>query len=210
VDKPYIIAFCGIDGAGKTTQLEITYNWLRECGYKVKKTKPILRSLEAIYALADKMYGDPLAYYPGIPPNVVRLGFAFDLAFHFRDIEKEYTDCDILLCDRHVLCFRAYGMAYGVKDEWVDRIFSLVEEPDLIFYFDINIKNVEKRIIQRTGKTPCADETPELLSKATECYKMLISKKNNVRVINGNLSIENVSTKINAVITKLIESEINQ
>lgn len=207
MDKPFIIAFCGIDGAGKTTQLEKTYNWLRKCGYKVKKTKPILRSLEVIYALAGKMYGDPYAFHPGIPPLIVRLGLAFDLAFHFQDCEKEYTDCDILLCDRHALCFRAYGMAYGVKDEWVDRIFSLVEEPDLIFYFDINIRNAERRIIQRTGKIPCAEEAPELLLKVMECYKILISKKNNVKVINSNLCIENVSAKINSIITKLVYSK---
>lgn len=194
--KPYIISFCGIDGSGKTTQLKRLSEYLKMQGLKVIESKVKINSLGVFFELSDRLFGNPNSHYPEIFPLAVRAGVAIDVARHFLKIEEEAKGYDFLLCDRHAICYRAFGMVYGEEDEWVKRIFSLASEPDLIFYFDTCINISNKRIHERMEKPPWPDENPNLLNEVKKCYEKLLKGKSNVVRINGNSGIENVFSQI--------------
>ena len=82
------MAFCGIDGSGKTTQiLELKKN-LEQQGLNVQTTKVKFHDLEVLYKLSDDMFGDPYLYGK-LPADVVRLGIAYDFAYHYLSLEKQ-------------------------------------------------------------------------------------------------------------------------
>lgn len=147
--KVVVIAFCGIDGSGKTTQMKKIEKWLNENNILAKSTKVKFHDLEVIYRICDNEFGDPYAYGK-LPPDIVRTGIAFDFAYHYMKLEEELNNVDVLLCDRHKLCFLAYGKAYGVKDfTWIKKIMNIIPDPDLTFYFDTDINVSNNRIKKR-------------------------------------------------------------
>ena len=191
------IAFCGIDGSGKTTQLNMLYKWLINDGYSVKQTKVNFHALKVMYHLCDKMYGDRYAY-GNLPPEMSRLGIAFDFAYHYLTMQ---FDEQILLCDRHKVCFRAYGTAYGLTEPvWVDRVLDLVNDPDIILYFDTDTNISNKRLRIRTERPIRSDETLEHLELVKTAYSDILENQKNVFVINSNCEKEIIFENIKNII----------
>ncbi|BDU51334.1 dTMP kinase [Haliovirga abyssi] len=196
--KPYVISFSGIDGSGKTTQMNNLYEYLSNKGFKVKTTKVQFSALEVIYEYCDRYFGDPCAYHE-LPPFIVRIGLAYDVTHHYLKIMKEVSEYDFLLCDRHKIDFIAYGMGYGCTKEemeWVEKILSLVEEPNLIFYFDTELSLSQERILTRKEKEHRIDENIDILTKVRNMFEKIITNKENIQRINANNSKNEVFNEI--------------
>ncbi|MBO7217749.1 MAG: thymidylate kinase [Clostridia bacterium] len=162
-----IIAFCGIDGAGKSTQL--------------------FKARDALNALGYSSYVSKVAYYPfhifqeQLTQHDMRIGMAFQFAKHYLELipELEKKGIDYLLCDRHALCHLAFAKTYGLDDEKIEhisKIFNLAKSPDLICYFDLPLSVAMDRIINRSEKAVDSDETVEILGATQNNYKDIIAK----------------------------------
>lgn len=205
MDKPYVIAFCGIDGAGKSTQLNLLAESLEKQGYKVKISKIKLNSLGVIFKMSEKLYGDPYDYHPRIPPLIVQLAVAYDFAYHYLSLFEASQDYDFLLCDRHKLCYLAYAMAYGVEMDWIKKILDMVDDPDLVLYFDAGTDVTSLRLKNRIEKPQRADEDTEFLVTVKEKYELLLKDMSRSVRIEGDLGIEEVLWQIKRALMKCIE-----
>lgn len=184
--KSFVVSICGIDGSGKSTQLKMLNDSLNKLGMKVKMTKaPMLRT-KVLFDVSKKLFGDPYAYHPNIPPELMNTVIACDVAYHYMYNSNDFNDYDIILCDRHKLCYLAYSDAFGGEIKWVEEILSLVKEPDLVFYIDTPVNISIERINSRLDKPLRADEDPVILESALQAYKQRISNYNNIITVNGN------------------------
>ena len=188
-------AFCGIDGSGKTTVIDNIYEKLKK-NYSVCKSKIKLYSRAVFSELSKKIYDNKFEFYRVLSPELIRISVAVDFASHYMNFNEKYKNYDIILCDRHAICYQAYGLAYGVKDMTLaNHIFELINEPDLYFFFDIDVNKAVNRLKLR-GDYVDEEENPELLNVVKNKYKYLFSKKRNVVYIDASKSIEEITNKI--------------
>lgn len=161
-----VVAFCGIDGAGKTTQLNRVRDALKSAGHKVCTSK--------------------VAYYPFyfhqgglITQYEIRIGMGFDFAKHYLTLlpAAKAAGCDYVLCDRHALCHLAFGMTYGLNAEQMeklDAVFAIGGHPDLTLFFDVPLEESLARIHARMDQPVDTDETRDVLGPTLRHYHQLI------------------------------------
>lgn len=163
-----IIAFCGIDGSGKSTQIRRVSDVLTLKGYKVYISKVFYYPF---FHFKDDILDDFL----------LRINMGFEFAKHYMTLlpvlkEQNY---DYVLCDRFTLCHMAFSKTYGLDEtqlKTVYRLYSLVSEPDITLFFDVPCNIALERIHSRKEKAVCADETYEIISKTIDNYHYLIDK----------------------------------
>lgn len=162
-----IIAFCGIDGSGKSSQINIVKEELKKKGFKVLVLKV------EYYPFHD--YANDI-----ITSDVICLGIALEYVKYY--METNFKEYDYVLCDRHRLCYQASALTFGAQNmEQLEYLYRLPQkEPDLAFYFDISSDTALKRIdhrAKREFKEKSKFETREIFIPTINNYKMLINQK---------------------------------
>jgi len=145
--KGLLICVEGIDGSGKTTQLELLYSWLKSKGLDVLLTE--WNSSELISNTTKKAKKKNL-----LSGRTFSLLHAVDFADRLeRTIKPALKAGFIVLADRYYYTALARDAARNVDPSWVRKMYSFALEPDLTFYFDISPKNSLERI--------CANRQPK-------------------------------------------------
>lgn len=136
-----LVVFDGLDGAGKTTQIKKLYEKLNKEGISCyefdmgsHKTigKYITRLKEHEYRCSAQLR-EILYYFEG---------HLFSECYR-RELKKKY---EVVLCDRWLLTYFAYGRNNGLKYEEIAYFTELVERPDICFYFELAPEIAAKRI----------------------------------------------------------------
>lgn len=152
-----LIAVCGIDGSGKTTQL----TRLRE--HLERTTAPVVVTRQP----TDRYRRDAVvraALDLEVPFDEVRhelaLLSAFDRARHLReDVLPALDRGATVLSDRYVYSTYAYFMARGIQDlAWLMSINRSVPAPDVTLYLDIAPKDAVERVLARDGSSRKREE----------------------------------------------------
>lgn len=142
-----LICVEGIDGSGKTTQLELLYSWLKSKNLDVILTQ--WNSSELIANTTKKAKKKNL-----LSGRTFSLLHAVDFADRLeRTIKPALKAGFIVLADRYYYTALARDVARNVEPTWVRNMYSFAIEPDLTFYFDIKPKDSLERI--------CANRAPK-------------------------------------------------
>ncbi|MDD3985358.1 MAG: dTMP kinase [Methanobacterium sp.] len=177
----------GIDGSGKSTQMEILMKWLDECGHE------ILRVFEPTDSqtgnLIRKMLQNPNATNENFQKALTLL-FAADRIILMEKIQEAEDKGKIILTDR---CFYS-SMVYQNGIEWIKEINKFAKKPDIVFLMDID---PETAISRCEGKDRFEDL--DFLKKISDKYLELADKENFI-VINANNGINKVHDDIKRVI----------
>ena len=145
--KGLLICVEGIDGSGKTTQLELLYSWLKSKNLDVILTQ--WNSSELIANTTKKAKKKNL-----LSGRTFSLLHAVDFADRLeRTIKPALKAGFIVLADRYYYTALARDVARNVEPQWVRNMYSFALEPDLTFYFDISPKDSLERI--------CANRAPK-------------------------------------------------
>lgn len=144
------ITFEGIDGAGKSTQLESAAAWLRDAGHAVVCTREPGGSALA-QALRTLLVSEAM---DGVTETL--LVFAARRDHIGRVIAPALTRGETVLCDRFTDATFAYqGFGRGQDPAWLARLEAVVQEglrPDLTLWFDIEPRlAAERRAAERTA-----------------------------------------------------------
>jgi dTMP kinase len=186
------IVFEGIDGAGKTTQIDLLKNWLIDSGFEVetivepsdgevgKLIRKILQEKRASSEITQKELG---------------LLFAADRLEIMDKISKLKYANKIIISDRSFYS----SLVYQKPQEWIKQINKFALIPDIVLLLDLDLKTSVSRSDQRDEF-----ENEEFLKSVKEKYLELASVNPNFKIINGNNGVNKVSSDIKKEIAPLM------
>ena len=190
------ISFEGIEGSGKSTQIELLESSLKNLGHDVKKlrepgTTLLGERVREIFLEDNDETVDPIteafllyASRKHLDQNILR-----------KNLDKGF----IIIADRYAdatLAYQCYGK--GLSIDFIDFIHkeSKLLTPDLTFYLDISAKKSKERISSRKMDR-MESESLEFFEKVRLGY-LEIAKNNPSRIVclDANKSIEELKTEI--------------
>ncbi|MDH5646524.1 MAG: dTMP kinase [Candidatus Heimdallarchaeota archaeon] len=195
--KGIFVTIEGIDGSGKSTQMQLVANRLRESGYEVIIThEPTKRRIGSIIK-------EHYLINPNSIPEVDALLYAADRIEHYNlDVRPKLDQNYIVLTDRYVISSIVYQGAQGVEINWIKEINKMVPLPDLSIILEIPIEIAINRL-DSTDKQIEKFENYSWLEKLSKIYQSIELGK--IKRINGNLPINEVTTSLVDLILKEIK-----
>jgi dTMP kinase len=131
----------GIDGSGKSTQLDMLRKWLLGQGYCVAFSE--WNSSPIVHKTTKRGKRKQL-----LTPTSFSLIHAADFADRMdRQMLPALKAGAIVLADRYIFTAFARDVARGVHPEWVRSIYSFAVEPTVAFYFRVSLEESLERIL---------------------------------------------------------------
>ena len=162
----------GIDGSGKSTQLTLLRDWLKDIGKDVIFTEWNSSDLiSQTTKLAKKKNM--------LSPRTFSLLHAVDFADRLKQVIAPALKAGfIVLADRYAYTAFARDVARGVDPNWVRGVYNFAIKPDLSVYFDIDQKTSLERICsnRRVPKFYEAGMDLKLSNDPYESYMIFQSK----------------------------------
>jgi dTMP kinase len=161
-ERGYFIVFEGVDGAGKSTQIEILSEKLRRVGVDhVIEQEPSGGAIGKFirdYAEAGDRW---------MMPETEALLFTADRVEHVKRIDGILSQGVTVLCDRFMHSTLAYQGASGVDIGWLRSLQQFPVEPDLIILFDLD---PDRSLVRVSGRSLTVFENNSYLRKVRELY----------------------------------------
>lgn len=190
------IVFEGIDGGGKSTQIQMLSDFFEGKGYEVERhmepTKAVIGSL-----LWDYMKSKSRSF----DPETEALLFAADRIEHGKIIRDALDKGKVVISDRYKHSSLAYQGAAGANVEWMQSLNKHALVPDLVILLDIDPDMSLERVSDR-AKT--VFEENEYLKKVRAEY-LRYDEKGELVVVNASQGLEDVHKDILDHVKKLIE-----
>ncbi|WP_028589995.1 dTMP kinase [Paenibacillus massiliensis] len=164
------IAFCGIDGSGKSTHMKAILDWLHTQGVKAISHKVIFEEVDHIAKEYEKKEKDMFSL------KSKSLLYAYEVCKASNQIQRWLDEDYTVLLDRWTYSHWAYAYAYGIENKELNHILEQCLVPDMVFLFHLPVDEALKRIQQRGIEG--VNETKFIMNKACEKYNVLGSKKN--------------------------------
>lgn len=189
------ITFEGIDGAGKTTQVELLRRWLSAQGHQLLVTEEPTKN--KVGQLLESYMKDLNA-----DKHTEALLFAADRSEHTSKIIKPaLNEKKIVICDRYVHSSLAYQSSTGLSIIWLRSLNKNNIKPDITIYLDIKPETGIERVKKRSLKI-IKYEKIEMLTKVRKAYLEMKSKE--FKVVDGEKNIKQVHEEIKRIINDLI------
>lgn len=192
------IVFEGIDGSGKSTQLKILAERMREKGIACHET------LEPTYGLVGGILHDILSKKIKADPKVTAGLFVTDRLDHLLNendgVVKTLNEGITVLCDRYYFSSYAY-QGSEVPLGWVIDANSLcadVLRADYTIFIDVSPEVAMERINQNREETELFENTEKLTAVRNAYLKAfeMMKDKENIIIINGDQSMEAVAKEV--------------
>ncbi len=208
-----LIVIEGTDGSGKSTQLELLKKSIQAQSYGVMvsewKTSRLIANV--IDDAKDRNLLNATTY---------SLLYAADFADRLENqIIPALKSGFIVLLDRYYYTALARDVVRGQDIEWVKNLYDYAPEPDLVFYLDMPVDVLLKRIIGTTGldfyesgrdvgfSTDFYKSFEIYQNKCLEQYNNMKSEYN-FKSIDGTLPIKDIHNIMNTEVQKILDSGV--
>lgn len=192
------ITFEGIDGSGKSTQIHLLKQRIEQ------RKAPCFETAEPSTGPVGAMLRQCLSKRMDADEKTLAALFAADRLDHLLNetdgICKKINEGIHVICDRYVLSNYAY-QGVRVSLNWVMQLNSVALEtlrPDCHIFIDVAPEITLERMSKGRFHTDLF-ETKERLTEVRNCYLELFEQlkdKENIIIVNGNQSIEQISNEI--------------
>lgn len=197
--KGLFITFEGIDGCGKTTQLENVKKLLEENGIECVTTR------EPGALKLGSQIREILLHYDGVvADNCEMFLFLADRSQHVETfIKPMLAEGKVVLCDRHTdstIAYQGYGRGGDVeKLTELNKIATNGLVPDLTLLFDVSVETGHERAGKDLDRLELAGK--EFFERTRQGYLTLAEKyPERIKVINAEKSKESVYNDVKSLI----------
>ncbi|MCX5813066.1 MAG: dTMP kinase [Proteobacteria bacterium] len=203
-----LITFEGVDGSGKTTQVDLLYNYLMDKGYKTLKTRE-----PGGTAFGEALRKSLLQHDIHVFPLSELLVLMAMRAQHVEElIGPALQDGKIVICDRFTDATYAYqGYGRGMDQGIILTLNRLVTKgirPNLTVLLDCKVEEGFKRKVERDFLMDRFEkEALSFHNKVKAAYAKLSEEEpERFFVVNGSAEVEEVQKKIRDKVGKLLKS----
>lgn len=198
-----LVVFEGLDGSGTTTQSGLLAEYLEGKGFSVTEVEEpggtdLGREVRRLLLEDRGMEIEPLSellLYEVSRSQLVR-----------EKIIPGLEEGRVIISDRFAISSVAYqGYGRGIP---IDKVKSLNEiavddvEPDVTFFLDIDLEEREERTLERKPDRIEKEEL-EFYRRVRQGYLKEIKSASDAVVIDGSLSKEEISSKVNSMVDKI-------
>lgn len=196
--KGKFIVFEGIDGSGKTTQIEMLEKRLKDEGKKV------FRTAEPTDAPSGKALREALSGAVKRTPTELAALFLLDRINHNVDkekgIKKLLDEGYFIICDRYYYSSLAY-QGSEIDGDWVARInleCPDIATPDVCVFLDISPDEAIERISKNRETTEIYEKKEKLADVRQKYFKVFekLKGRDNIKVVDASGSPEEVAERI--------------
>lgn len=183
----------GIDGAGKSTQINLLKEWLIENGLDVETV------VEPTDGDVGKLIRKILTYPNALDDNIQKtlgLLFAADRLVLMNKLDLLEKENKVIISDRSFYS----SLVYQKPQEWIYEINKYAKIPDLVLLMDLDVK----KSVSRCGNEDTF-ENEEFLSVVKDSYQKLARENDNFKIINANNGINKVSSDIKKAVAPLFD-----
>lgn len=204
--KGLFITFEGTDGSGKTTQIKILEQHMKEKGYEVVLTRE--PGGTKVSEMIRELILDPAN--TEIVPLTEMILYAASRAQHVAQVIKPSVDMGkMVICDRFVDSSYAYqGCGRGVDLKVIADVNRVAIDqmiPDITFFLDMDPEIAIKRRISSTGADRIELEKLDFHKRVYSGYKKMASLyPDRIKTIDANKPIEEISVQINGYMKELL------
>lgn len=165
MNRGILVAFEGIDGTGKTTQIALLARHLKEKNIEVVQTREPTdgtygRKIRALYTCRHTV----------TPEEELEL-FIADRREHVRELILPALERGaVVLTDRYYYSTAAYQGADGADPDSILRRNSFAPEPDLVILLTMDVEESMRRIREGRGESLNDFEQKEQLEKTASLF----------------------------------------
>jgi dTMP kinase len=205
-----LIVVEGIDGSGKSTQIDLLVKWLQSKGRTVYfsewNSSGLVKSTTRL-GKKEKMF----------TPTSFSLLQATDFADRWENFILPLLKAGaIVLADRYAFTAFARDVARGVDRQWVRNLYSFAPQPDLALYFRVPLDVAVTRILSARAKIKfyeagmdigLADdkiESFQLFQKRIMDEYDKMCEEFNFTVINATLPIQEQQNQIRTLVRRVL------
>jgi len=163
-----LIVFEGIDGSGKSTQLERTAQWLHGLGYRVVKRREPTEGHFGRILRASAVGGR-------LSPEDERDHFVQDRRWHVENHIRPAMDAgQVVLLDRYYFSSIAYQGARGLDlNDIRRRNEAIAPQPDIVLLLDLDPETALQRIQKQRAESPNLYEKLDYLRAVRDIFLSL-------------------------------------
>ena len=205
------ITFEGIDGSGKSTQLRLLANYLKEVGCEVLLTRE-----PGGTPVGVRLRGALLDAHEEVDPLSELLVFAADRAQHVRRILRPAIAAGkVIISDRYADATVAYqGAGRGFSPELIVEIVQLATEglkPDLTVLFDLSVEDSIARTSRRANAKNKGDrldaEASDFHVRVRNAYLEIARvEPERVKVVETNRPVEETHQRVKQIVVPFLKS----
>lgn len=201
----------GIDGSGKSTQLKLLHQWLKNECYGVFLSE--WNSSPLVKATTRRGKNRQL-----LTPTTFSLIHATDFADRIeREIIPPLKAGAIVLADRYIYTAFARDVARGVNFRWVRKLYNFAVPPTIAFYFKVPLNVALERILSSRAQLKYYEAGMDLglSGDIRESFKLFqkrlldeyekITEEYSLTVIDATLPINEQQKKVREVVLKKIK-----
>jgi dTMP kinase len=205
------ITFEGIDGSGKSTQLRMLANFLKQKGCAVLLTRE-----PGGTSVGNRLRAALLDAQEEVDPLTELLVFAADRAQHVRRVLRPALEAgQVVFSDRYADATAAYqGAGRGFSPELISEIIELATEglkPDLTLLFDLSVDDSTARTRRRTNGKQQGDrldsEDAEFHNRVRDAYLRLArAEPERIKIIETNQPVELTHQRVKEIVLPFLRN----